>query len=551
VSYRAKVLLSITATVALAVWLVAALISAHVTRTFERRESQRAAAAVDLFRREFDRRGTEISARVAAIAASEAVTRILTAGTETYPFVNEAETLAREHSLELLTIAGSNGTIISSAHWPARFGYREEWLTRATDWNSTPVSLRREELADGSVLALIAVRTVRSGDLMLYVAGGMRLDQRFLESLPAFQGMRVSLLPGRAQPEATNDAVTDIPLTDRTGEVLATLRATQSRAELFALQSQMRQTAIGVGIVAVAAGLLLGFWAASRVTRPVRRLAGTVRTVSAGDWNARAEIASNDEIGQLARDFNQMTEQLVNQRSRMLQSERVAAWRELARRLAHELKNPLFPLQITVENLRRARSAAPSDFDEIFEESTSTLLAELRNLNTIIGRFGDFARMPAPQFESVDVNEIVREAIRLFEARAAEPRRPEVRTHLDLDGGLPPIQADPEQLRRALRNLALNGLDAMPEGGELSVRTARNNGRIVIEITDTGGGLTPEEQARLFTPYYTTKQHGTGLGLAIVQSVVSDHHGTISVRSEPDRGTTFRIELPYEQTATG
>jgi signal transduction histidine kinase len=91
----------------------------------------------------------------------------------------------------------------------------------------------------------------------------------------------------------------------------------------------------------------------------------------------------------------------------------------------------------------------------------------------------------------------------------------------------------------------------MPEGGELSVRTARTNGRIVIEVSDTGGGLTPEEQARLFTPYYTTKQHGTGLGLAIVQSVVSDHQGTISVQSEPERGTTFRMELPHEQTAAG
>jgi two-component system, NtrC family, nitrogen regulation sensor histidine kinase NtrY len=516
VSYRAKVLVSITATVAVAVWLVTALISARVTQTFERRESQRAAAAIDLFRREFDRRGTEISARVAAIAASERVTRILTAGAETYPFVNEAETLAREHALELLTIAGSNGAIISSAQWPARFGYREDWLTRGADWNSTPVGLRREELADGPVLALMAVRTVRSGDLMLYVAGGMRLEQRFLESLPAFQGMRVSLLPGRAAPELTPDVVTDIPLTGRDGEVLATLRATQSRAELFALRSQLRQTALGVGGAAVAAGLLLGFWAASRVTRPVRRLAATVRTVSAGDWSARAEVASKDEIGQLARDFNRMTEQLVDQRSRMLQSERVAAWRELARRLAHELKNPLFPLQITVENLRRARSAAPADFDEIFEESTSTLLAELRNLNTIIGRFGDFARMPAPQFESVDVNEIVRDAVRLFDSQTS------VRTRLDLAESLPRIQADPEQLRRAFRNLALNGLDAMPSGGDLSIRTFQNNGRVVIEVSDTGGGLTPEEQARLFTPYYTTKQHGTGLGLAIVQSVVSD-----------------------------
>jgi signal transduction histidine kinase len=213
------------------------------------------------------------------------------------------------------------------------------------------------------------------------------------------------------------------------------------------------------------------------------------------------------------------------------------------------LKNPLFPLQITVENLRRSRGAA--DFEEVFDESTTTLLAELNNLKTIVNRFGDFARMPAPQFEAVDINEVVREAVRLFEAQANEPGRPAVTTRVDLEPSLPKVQADPEQIRRALRNLALNALDAMPKGGQLIVRTWQRESRIVIAVQDTGEGITPEERARLFTPYYTTKHHGTGLGLAIVQSVVSDHGGTISVESEPGRGSTFRIELKHEQTPAG
>ena len=116
-----------------------------------------------------------------------------------------------------------------------------------------------------------------------------------------------------------------------------------------------------------------------------------------------------------------MTEQLVEQRDRMIQAERVAAWRELARRLAHELKNPLFPLQITIENLQRARDASPEQFDEVFRESTSTLLAELGHLKTIIGRFSDFAKMPAPQLEPVDVNQVAREVIQLFEAQLKAP----------------------------------------------------------------------------------------------------------------------------------
>src|SRR5208282_3956819 len=154
--------------------------------------------------------------------------------------------------------------------------------------------------------------------------------------------------------------------------------------------------------------LLLSLWTASRVTRPLRQLTASVREVAGGHWDTRASIKSSDEVGQLARDFNHMTEQLAEQRDRMIQAERVAAWRELARRLAHELKNPLFPLQITVENLQRARQTAPEQFDEVFRESTGTLLAELGHLKTIIGRFSDYAKMPAPQLEPVDINQIAR-----------------------------------------------------------------------------------------------------------------------------------------------
>jgi len=265
--------------------------------------------------------------------------------------------------------------------------------------------------------------------------------------------------------------------------------------------------------------------------------------VAGGQWDTRASIESNDEVGQLARDFNQMTEQLAEQRDRMIQAERVAAWRELARRLAHELKNPLFPLQITVENMQRARQTTPEQFDEVFRESTTTLLSELGNLKAIIGRFSDFAKMPAPELEPIDLNQIVRDVVQLFGAQMHADGRSPIEANLLLNAHLPPVPADPEQIRRALSNLILNALDAMPQGGTLSISTDSLDRKVSLEISDSGEGLTEEECDRLFTPYYTTKQHGTGLGLAIVQSVVSDHKGTITVHSQPGKGTTFRIEL--------
>jgi len=573
VSFRTKVFLSIAATAVLAVWIVAAVVSTLVTQSFERRDAQRTAALVSQFQREFDRRGAEVARRIEAVADSDAVQRMalnLTGQADTSSYFTLAQTLAQEQSLDFLELVSPDASIISSAEWPARFGYKEYWLTPAIDWKSQKFFLKKEDLADGQALGLITVRTVKAGDGMLYVAGGRRLDQEFLDSLPGAEAMKVQLyrnfepLPPpeslgsklasslvqdvRQQPRevtrVNSDAtITAIPLLGRDSQLLAILLIENSRAELAGLKKYIQETAAIVGAAGVLLGLFLSFWTASRVTRPLRSLASSVREVALGKWDTRATVSSSDEIGQLARDFNGMTEQLVEQRDRMIQAERVAAWRELARRLAHELKNPLFPLQITIENLQRARDASPEQFDEVFRESTSTLLAELGHLKIIIGRFSDFAKMPAPQLEPVDINEIAREVLQLFEAQLHAPGSPVVETKLMLGADVGALPADPEQLRRALRNLVLNALDAMPSGGQLTVSTSRSDSKIAVEVSDTGEGLTPEECNRLFTPYYTTKQHGTGLGLAIVQSVVSDHKGTITVRSEPGKGATFRIEL--------
>src|SRR4029079_16198974 len=178
------------------------------------------------------------------------------------------------------------------------------------------------------------------------------------------------------------------------------------------LRARIRSAVLLIGGSGILSAVVLSTWIAARVTRPVEQLASAAQQVADGDWNTQVPVSSNDELGQLAESFNQMTRQMLQQREHLVQTERVAAWRELARRLAHELKNPLFPLQITVENLRRARQQAPDEFDEVFEDSTTTLLARLRNRRTIIGRFSDFAKMPPPQLEQIDVNTVVRDVVK-------------------------------------------------------------------------------------------------------------------------------------------
>jgi two-component system nitrogen regulation sensor histidine kinase NtrY len=155
--------------------------------------------------------------------------------------------------------------------------------------------------------------------------------------------------------------------------------------------------------------------------------------------------------------------------------------------------------------------------------------------------------MPLPKFERIDLNEVVRNVARLFQAQLHAPGRASSVCRLELADSAVFVAGDPELLHRALSNLVLNAMDAMPNGGTITMRTKQGGHYAHIEVSDTGSGLTPEECERVFTPYYTSKTHGTGLGLAIVQSVISDHGGRIGVRSEKGRGTTFEIELPLNE----
>jgi nitrogen fixation/metabolism regulation signal transduction histidine kinase len=320
-----------------------------------------------------------------------------------------------------------------------------------------------------------------------------------------------------------------------------------SRRGLLTVTRRIRSTALLVAGVALLLSIAFSSWMSARVTRPVAQLAAASREVAAGNWDTQLQVQSQDELGEMAEAFNRMTRELSDQRERLVQAERVAAWRELARRLAHELKNPLFPLQITVENLLKAHERAGDQFDEVFRESTSTLLAEIANLKTIIGRFSEFSKMPQPQLQQVDINRLLRDVLSTHQAQMEAEGRPSIAAQVELDPKLGQVAADPDLLRRALSNLVLNAIDAMPGGGTLALRTRQHGDNVAIEVSDTGGGLSQEECERLFTPYYTTKEHGTGLGLAIAQSVISDHHGRIAVRSSPGQGATFIIELPRRQ----
>jgi signal transduction histidine kinase len=592
-SFRTKLLLIVLLTIAASVSIVAYGVTHYTRAAFEEMDAERTEALVAQFNKEFAQRGEEIAHQVENISNAEVTLRMAIdlerPNADQSLYVRDANGAAQDHGLDFVEFVNSDGTLISSAQYPARVGYKNDWLTSSTAWNESSAFLMREELPTDVALALSVVRTQPNVPKPFYIVGGRRLDKKFLESLVLPTGMRAliysnlepafiptALIAAKGdvdQPErfapiveqiqkqsrplvrtidwsrdpADAETFHAIPLTGRNNELLGVFLVGSSRRELVLLTDKIVKTAAAVGAGALFVGLLIAFWISARITRPVEELAAAAHEVATGRWDTHIEVRGRDEIGQLAAAFNDMTKTLASQKERLVQTERVAAWRELARRLAHELRNPLFPMQITIENMQRARQLDAKQFLEVFHESTATLKAELANLNSIVSRFSDFSKMPAPQFVRVNVNEALRNAVRLFEPQFNEVGKPTITPELFLTEPLPEIDADPDLLHRAFQNLVLNALDAMPAGGTLTLKTSEHDGHVRIEVADTGKGLTPEECSRLFTPYYTTKLQGTGLGLAIVQSVVSDHHGTISVNSDEGRGTSFRIDLPQGQ----
>ena len=583
-SFRRRLLLLFALTVFVSVAAVTGIVSVMARRAFDRANDERTAVLVAQFQREFSRRGDDISRKVQTATSTASADRMALAASQSPPnynsFLDDARSLAESQRLDFLEFADDRGVIISSAQWPAKFGYQEPLATHSGP--STPF-LKQEETPSGAALGLFAIHVITAGEHKLFAIGGTRLNRTFLSSLDLPAGMRVMLyenvapagvfspdhlitagdpirnaqalaplvqrLQGSPQESSAiinwgpgnTESVTAFPLTGESNEMLGVLLVGSSRQIYTELSSEIRSAAL----IAFSAGLLLAIVlssiAAVRVTKPVVELAHAAREVAAGNLDAQVTADTDDELGVLADSFNRMTRDLIDHRERLVQAERVAAWRELARRLAHELKNPLFPLQLTVENLLRSREQSPQTFEETFRESASTLLSEIANLKTIINRFSEFSRMPQPQLQNVSLADLISGVVKVYQPQL-QKLKIECRTEFPAEVGS--ITADPDLLHRALSNLVLNAIEVMPDGGKLGLRTSNVSGSARIEVSDTGTGLTPEECARLFTPYYTSKSHGTGLGLAIVQSIVSDHGGRISVSSQPGQGTTFIIELP-------
>ncbi|HVT98208.1 MAG TPA: HAMP domain-containing protein, partial [Acidobacteriaceae bacterium] len=521
---RQKMLLMLALTVMGVVAAIGWAGSVRIRHVFEAMDRQQTDLLVGQFQHEFNQRASETAAVMDRMAASDVMKRIafeLNNGGDAATYLTVALPLAQEYRLEYLELVAHDGSIISSLQWTARFGYKEPAIATA----GKPAFLKQEDLPDGtSQIGLFAARTVAGSDPPLYLVGGRQLDASFLKdfSVPAgtqlliyrnvsgafetrnFAGPVEDLKSAGSYQALVDDArtngrnaegvvyptrhredsmtVTAIPLKASDGTVLAVLVIANSRRGMIEVQAHIRDIAYGIAGLGIIFAVVASLWIAARISRPIEELARAAGRVAAGDWEARVDIRSLDEVGDLARSFNNMTRQLSEQREKLLQTERVAAWRELARRLAHELKNPLMPLQITVENMVRAKKLPKKQFDEVFKESTATLTEEIDNLKTIVGRFSDFSKLPKPEAVEMDAREAVRRVVKLY-GPALEEKHIELGTSITAEPLS--ILGDSELLHRALSNLVLNAMDAMPEGGTLTVSAVRAKETARISVSDT------------------------------------------------------------------
>jgi nitrogen fixation/metabolism regulation signal transduction histidine kinase len=251
-------------------------------------------------------------------------------------------------------------------------------------------------------------------------------------------------------------------------------------------------------------------------------------------------VHSKDELGELANSFNRMSAELLESRRQLVKAEKDAAWREMAKQVAHEIKNPLTPISLSATLLKRARDERSPDFDSIFERTIELIQRQVEGMRRIAADFSAFAGTHKRTPERIELAELVREVLDL-EAAWAEERGVRMESRVEALA----VLADRDELRRVLINLVSNAIEAMPDGGALRVRARRQDQHMLLEVEDEGVGLSSEARAHLFEPYFTTRTHGTGLGLAICHQLIEGMGGTIELLDAPGgKGTLARITLP-------
>lgn len=324
----------------------------------------------------------------------------------------------------------------------------------------------------------------------------------------------------------------------------------------FSNQTELKNELSGFGVALInfyillfAVAIVLALFISNYITKPLRTIGSSMRTIQLGKKNEVINVNRNDEIGALVMEYNRMVMELADSADLLIKSERESAWREMAKQVAHEIKNPLTPMKLNIQHLQRAMKEHPERVEEMLNKTTKTLIEQIDSLSNIATEFANFAQMPRIQNEIMNLEEVISNVCLLFQHSEGIkivstfyfPNNEDDAAPLNL-----PVFGDKEQLSRALANLIKNSIQAMPVGrnGIINISVSGDEKMYLIAIADNGTGIPAEQIPKLFIPNFTTKTNGMGLGLAMVKTSVEGMNGTISFTTEVGMGTTFYICLP-------
>ncbi|RMG14938.1 MAG: HAMP domain-containing protein [Deltaproteobacteria bacterium] len=414
-------------------------------------------------------------------------------------------------------------------------GLRADLLARDPALDAPPAETRAhlEALCNASPELL---RVAVSGEGLTTVARrctGRAQGQRELALTRRSPGGRsVSFVFG--MPEATFEAFREAEALSKVYRQLGQRRDEVKRAYFLAFLALLG----GWALLAAGGGL----WLARRTTRRILALVEATRRVSSGDLDARVEVSGQDEIADLAAAFNRMVEEIRERGERIVYLEKISSWQEIARRLAHEIKNPLTPIQLSVQQLESRYDGTDPKFRALLDQVVEIVREEVETLRRLVSEFSEFARLPNVDPEPQDlgrwVEEFVRQKTNLPEGTALEVELPERPLVVPFDRTL---------LRRVLVNLIENAVQASEGTGRhprIRLAVRQENGRALLKVEDWGPGIPTERLSRIFDPYFTTKETGTGLGLAICKKIVLQHGGELSASNRSEGGACFEIRLP-------
>lgn len=334
-----------------------------------------------------------------------------------------------------------------------------------------------------------------------------------------------------------------VPLKNNNGRLLAYLnlpyftKQTALRKELTSFVAAI----FNIYVLLVLLSILIAIFISNKLTQPLVLIQRKLRETTLGKKNEQIEYSGKDEIGNLIKEYNRMVEELTQSALLLAKSERETAWREMAKQIAHEIKNPLTPMKLSIQYLQRVWNNKSPDKEEVMEKVTKTLIEQIDALSAIATEFSNFAKMPKPFIEKLNIGNIASTCAQLFLSNE------NIKIEVIMSSEEPVfILADKEQMLRVFNNLIKNAVQAIPEGksGIIGIRISLNNNKAVIEVKDNGTGISEKMAGKIFEPNFTTKTSGMGLGLSIVKSIIENMDGSINYKTEHDTGTTFIIELP-------